>query len=127
MRIVRYLRHEFRHDPAPREAPLHVFVFDVPHLAPCGVFPPLHLLNAKLATGGGDAGMSPGASWVPFAIDAAEYEALLSRILAADRDEIAQGARFWQQTFIRDASFDRYDDWTAWMFAVCAKHRVRRA
>src|SRR5207244_4552780 len=46
MRRIKYQRYEF-HDPDPedRKAPLYAFVYDVPYLGSCGIFPPRHILN----------------------------------------------------------------------------------
>ena len=53
-RTVQYLRHELFYEPEPREARFSVFVYDVPYLNACGIFPPLHILNMILRSGGGD-------------------------------------------------------------------------
>jgi hypothetical protein len=124
-RIIQYLRHELFYEPEAREARLSVFVYDVPYLAACGVFPPLHILNIILRSGGGDGGMSPGASWEPFEIVDQEYRQLLSTILHPDLDELRQQARFDWILMQIDSDFDDIQDRFEWMQAVCNKHRDR--
>lgn len=87
-RVVHYLRHEPRHPAELVSAPLMEFVLDVPNLIYRGVVPPFALLNAVLGRGGGDAGMSPGASWEPFMLSIAEYEQLVVDLLSADLDRL---------------------------------------
>jgi len=122
-RSVRYMRHELWFDPEPREAPLWAFLYDIPYLAACGVFPPRHLLNARLRAGGGDGGMSPGASWESFEVSEAEYDEILPRVLSPDRGALAGYARYADQQWQLDPAFDHYVDWFEWLSAVCAKHR----
>ncbi len=67
--------------------------------------------------------MSPGASWEPFEISEAEYRELLPHVLGPDRGELRQHARYSWQEFSLDPSFDAYLDYSAWLQAVCKKHR----
>jgi hypothetical protein len=122
-RNVLYLRHEFRFDPEPREAPLWAFFYDIPYLAACGIFPPRHLLNFRLGSGGGDGGMGPGASWEPFELSEAEYGEVLPYVLDPERASLALYARYPDQQWQLDPMFDHYTDWSDWLTAVCAKHR----
>jgi hypothetical protein len=122
-RIVRYKRHEFRFDPETRGAPLWAFLYDILHLAACGIFPPRHLLNMKLKTGGGDSGMSPGASWEPFEVSETEYAETVAQVLNADRAALERYARYIDQVWTLDPTFDHYTDRLEWLSAVCAKHR----
>lgn len=122
-RRIQYFRHEFRYEPEAREAPLSAFLFDIPNLGACGVFPPLHLLNQRLRSGGGDGGMSPGASWEPFEITEAEYKAILNQVLNPDLKQLKHFSRYSWQRFILDPAFDGYQDYWQWFLAVCQKHR----
>lgn len=122
-RTVRYMRHEFRFDPETCEAPLWAFLYDIPHLAACGIFPPRHLLNVKLKTGGGDSGMSPGASWEPFELSESEYAETVAKVLNPDRVVLKRYARFIDQHWTLDPTLDHYTDWLAWFSTACAKHR----
>jgi hypothetical protein len=94
-RKVSYVRHGFHSDDEPRVAPLAVFVLDVPYLiSPNGFIPSRRVMNQVLSKGGGDAGMSPGASWEPFSLDEAEYEALLHELLEIDVSALSDAVRF---------------------------------
>jgi hypothetical protein len=122
-RIVQYVRHELFCEPEAREARFNVFVYDVPYLDACGIFPPLHILNIILRSGGGDGGMSPGASWEPFEIMDQEYRQILPAILHTDSDELRKQARFAGIPMQIDSDFDHIQDRFEWMQAVCNKHR----
>jgi hypothetical protein len=122
-RTVAYRRHEFRYEPEGREAPLWAFLFDIPYLGACGIFPPLHLLNQLLGLGGGDGGMGPGASWAPFEIGPADYAALVPAVLNPDRRRLSALARYHDQEFALDPAFDHQTDYFEWLRVVCEKHR----
>ena len=122
--MVAYRRHEFRQEPEAREAPLHAFLFDIPYFPACGIFPPRHLLNRFLATGGFDGGMSPGATWEPFEVGEPEYAALVPKILAPDRAELRRYARYHWAEVRLDPAFDGHTDYFAWLQAVCDVHRA---
>jgi hypothetical protein len=125
MRTVKYGRLEFHEDePEQRAAPLTEFVLDVPYLICHGVIPPRHILNEVLRTGGGDAGMSPGAVWEPFAIDESEYTALVADLLALDRHAaVASGrARFVPKTLFVDSEVGGSKNHLEWVTDVAAKY-----
>ena len=121
MDVMEYYQHEPHEDPVRIQADLVSFVYDVPYLGACGIFPPLHILNELLATGGGDGGMGPGASWQPFSLTEAEYQSLWQRIEATDPTTLA--ARYHQVKFRRDPAFEQVSDHLAWAHQVCSKHR----
>jgi hypothetical protein len=123
-RSVQYLRHEFRYEPELRRAPLTAFIFDIPYMGACGIFPPMHLLNWKLSTGGGDGGMSPGASWTPFQLGEREYAQLLRNVLDPDVALIKELSRYSWQRWAVDPEFDHHTDYFEWMAEVCEKHRA---
>ena len=80
MRSVKYKRHEFRERyPSNRNEELHRFLLDLPYLMYFGVVPSLAVINEFLKSGGGDGGMSPGASWEPFEITEDEYWEIVER------------------------------------------------
>lgn len=80
MRSVKYKRHEFHHKhPRTRNEELHRFLLDVPYLLYFGVVPSREAINEFLKDGGGDGGMSPGASWVPFELTHDEYWEVVER------------------------------------------------
>jgi hypothetical protein len=106
MRKMRYRRHEFRHEPVEQTGTLLTFVYDIPSFAACGVFPPLHILNQVLESGGGDGGMSPGTSWEPFAISPEEYEELFRAVLTTPISQIAPYSRYASVGLKFDPEFD---------------------
>jgi len=124
MRFVKYRRHEF-HNPKPekREAALCAFIYDIPYLGSCGIFPPLHILNWILKRGGESGGMGPGASWEPFAIDQEEYNELLKTLATLDPKSLEETARYTSIKFNIDPAFDHIQDWKEWIQAVAEKHR----
>jgi len=124
MRRIKYRRYEF-HDPDPeeRKAPLFAFVYDVPYLGCCGIFPPRHILNWILEQGGSTGGMGPGATWEPFSVDQQEYDELWSILDTLDPQSLGETARYTIVKFKRDSTFDHITDWREWIHAVAEKHR----
>ena len=125
MKAIEYYRHEFHGDPEKVTGDMLSFVYDVPYLPACEVFPPLHILNRILIEGGGDGGMSPGASWEPFELTEEEYSELWSEIDKTDVSSLSDKARYAEVKFIRDPEFDNITDRFEWMEKVCEKHRDR--
>jgi hypothetical protein len=125
MRIVKYQRHEFHDEPEDREASLSVLVYDIPYFGPCGIFPPLHIINQYFARGGSQGGMSPGATWEPFEISETEYLELVETITHLDPGLLGDAARYTKVKFRFDNSFDHIRDLFEWLQAVYEKHRER--
>jgi hypothetical protein len=100
-----------------------MLVYDIPYFPACGVFPPLHILNQVFSHGGGDGGMSPGASWKPFTVTQEEYGTLVQAVKDTPLSEIKPYARYAWLPMKFDSSFDHIADWVEWMAAICAKHR----
>lgn len=123
LRQVKYTRHEVRGEPEAREGSLLIFVYDVPYLPACGVLPPLQILNQVLETGGSQGGMSPGATWEPFRLSAAEYGVLIEALRSTPISEIKPFARYAALPMKRDPSFDDIQDRLQWVRVVCGKHR----
>ncbi|MCP5305504.1 MAG: hypothetical protein H6953_08650 [Chromatiaceae bacterium] len=123
MMNIEYERHEFHGEPERRHAELSVLVYDIPYFGACGIFPPLHIANQIFRSGGSQGGMSPGATWRPFDVSQAEYEALLHTIERLDPGTLGEQARYTRVKFERDADFDQIPDWESWLMAVCEKHR----
>ena len=122
---IDYTRHEFHYPPENVNGDLLTLVYDIPYFGACGVFPPLHVANQTFSSGGGDGGMSPGASWNPFTIDQKKYDILLNQVLETPTNELEGKSRFTFVKFIRDDSFDNIQDQFDWLEAVCIKHRER--
>ncbi|WP_223671202.1 hypothetical protein [Kangiella shandongensis] len=122
---ISYTRHEFHHEPEKVQGDLLTLVYDIPYLGACGVFPPLHIANITFSSGGGDAGMSPGASWEPFTLSEKQYKQLLERVLNESPEALKDKARFYHIPFITEPSFDHIQDREEWLKVVCKKHRKR--
>lgn len=122
---IEYTRHEFHHPPEDVEGDLLTLVYDIPYFGACGVFPPLHVANQTFSSGGGDGGMSPGASWKPFSIDKEQYDVLLQEVLTTPLSTLEGKSRYNFIKFITDNSFDNYEDQFDWLEAVCVRHRER--
>jgi hypothetical protein len=127
MRIVKYRRHEFHHEPEDREASISVLVYDIPYFGPCGIFPPFHIINQYFADGGSQGGMSPGATWEPFEISEPEYLDLVATIMELDPELLGDTARYTEVKFTIDHSLDYIQGRFEWLQAVCEKHRKRNS
>jgi hypothetical protein len=123
MREVSYTLHEYLQPRFRKRASLLTFVYDVPYLDACGIFPPFHILDIILQAGGDTGGMGPGATWRPFRLPQVEYEALVAAILKTPPQEIPNSPRYaWVQLKL-DHDFDSILDRFDWMRAACDKHR----
>jgi len=120
---VSYVRHEYPGRASKREDSLLVLVYDISYFGACGVFPPLHLLNQLLLSGGSQGGMSPGATWEPFSLSEQEYRILVTAVRTVAPKSLRRRARYTDLPFTFDPSFDHHRDYARWIRAVCAKHR----
>lgn len=124
MRSIKYKQHEHTWPtPKKQHAILSTFVYDIPYFGACGIFPPLHICNQWFLSGGGDGGMSPGASWEPFEISQEEYYELVAVIKNQDPKTISNEARFTAIKFKFDTSFNAIEERFEWLSKVCEKHR----
>jgi len=123
-RRVQYVRQEYQ-EGEPYEGSLLTLFFDIPCFPPGGVFPPFHLLNQFLATGGSPGGMGPGATWEPFSVSEQEYTNLVEALRSTTLDQVKPPARYAWFLPILDPSFDHIGLYWVWMMAVCQKHRDR--
>jgi hypothetical protein len=121
---VRYVREEYQ-EGDPHEGSLLTFFFDIPYFPPCGVFPPFHLLNQFLASGGSPGGMGPGATWEPFSITEQEYANLKEALKSATLEQIKPHARYAWFLPIFDPFLDHIELYQPWILAVGQKHRDR--
>lgn len=120
-RIIEYVQHDDRAPSRHAEAPVWAFLFDIGYLGGCGVFPPLHLLNQVLLTGGKHPGVT-GTSWEPFELSRDEYTAILPSILSPDTVALQKYSRFPWQRFGLDGELDGCTDYIDWQRKACAKH-----
>jgi hypothetical protein len=125
LRSVEYFREEFHYDPEPQGGSLLSFLYDIPYFPPCGVFPPLRLLNQFLALGSCGGGMGPGVTWEPFTLDEDEYSELVRAFETTPLAELKSQSRYAWVKPVFDHSFDEVNLYLAWAAAVCQKHRDR--
>ncbi len=126
LRTIRYQREEFHGEPEACEGSLLTFVYDIPYVDACGVFPPLHILNELFSHGSAGGGMSPGAEWEPFTISEAEYAALVEAVKGTPVDQIRPYARYAFVPFKFDASLDHLQTRMEWFKAACQKYLRQR-
>jgi len=105
MRSVKYKRHEFHQKyPSSKNEELHRFLLDIPYLMYYGVVPSREAINEVLRTGGGDGGMSPGASWEPFELTEDDYWEVVERWdqmdIAKERED--DHFRYNPKNFVQD-------------------------
>lgn len=125
MKNIEYFQHEPHCKPEKVTADLVSFLYDVPYLSACGVFPPIHILNEILSGGGGEGGMGPGASWDPFKLTQNEYNALWDIISKTSLSTISEKSRYMLVKYWRDPEFEDIKDRFEWMEKVCNKHNER--
>lgn len=125
--MIKYTRHEFHASDQNGEAPLEVFLLDIPYLLMYGVIPPLPVINEILKSGGGDGGMSPGTSWEPFTITETEYKELVSCLLALDLNQMTQQmqVRFVPDEIIEDQSFNTISTHAEWLINISKKYKKK--
>ncbi|MBD2035113.1 hypothetical protein H6F76_08735 [Leptolyngbya sp. FACHB-321] len=122
-RIIRYSRKDWSHcECGDREEPLSTFLYDLPILTACNVFPPLHILNVLLLRGWVGGSMSPRFSWQPFEIFEQEYQEVLPKLLYPDWAALSN--KLWRIRALMklDSEFDRVSDRDTWMALVGKKH-----
>lgn len=125
LREVQYERYEYNREEkhSQHTGTLLTFVYDIPHFAACGVFPPLHIANQILIRGKAGGGMTSGTQWEPFAISEEEYLQLSEAVQNTPISEIKPHARYAFLAMKFDQSFDQIEEWQDWFRAVCQKHR----
>ena len=125
MRTVKYERIEFHQDePDQLTAQLAEFVLDVPYLFYQGAIPPRYILNEVLTSGGGDAGISPGAVWEPFSTGEGEYTTLVAELLALDLHDVSASgrARFVPKKLFVDSEVTGSKTHLEWIAQIAAKY-----
>ncbi|MEW6185850.1 MAG: hypothetical protein AB1585_08955 [Thermodesulfobacteriota bacterium] len=123
MRKISYHRTEYKAKEKKIENDLLAFIYDIPYIGACGIFPPLQILNRIFLSGGGDGGMGPGAIWEPFEITGQEYEELTMAIASTSPEQLKNRTRYGDIPFEFDSKFDQIKDRLQWIEKVCDKHR----
>jgi hypothetical protein len=118
-RTVKYLS-EWKSD--VQEETLSTFLYNLPYLTACNIFPPLHVLNIFLRKGQAGGSVSPRFTWQPFEISEQEYEEVLPKILNPDWAVLYK--TLWRKRLPMklDPTFDHINDRDAWIEAVAKKH-----
>ena len=120
---INWMREELHADDEPMQAPLALFLMDVPYLFIRGVLPPLPVLNEILESGRLGGGMSPGARWTPFSLTESEYADLVTELPRAWRAARESGdARFPPGELRIDPALASARNHEEWIAAVCAKY-----
>lgn len=78
-------------------------------------FPPFHILNEELMSGGSDQGMGGGCIWKPFELSIEEYELLREEMLTSPELNLEY-----------DESLEEKSSLKKWCGAVLTKHNPRR-
>jgi hypothetical protein len=124
MRNVKYQKIDPHAGPSDEyETSLTIFVYDVPNILELGFLPPLHIFNKILNGGGGDAGMSPSASWGGFQIDREEYNELCKELDSLDQLTLQGKAEWIYVKAKRAPEYDHILDRWEWLDAVAEKYR----
>ena len=85
------------------------------HIHVCKQFPPFHILNEELMSGGKDLGMSGGCYWKPFELSKEEYNSLREEMLTNPDLGIEY-----------DQSLEENNTMNKWGGAILSKHNPRR-
>ncbi len=85
------------------------------HVHICKQFPPLHILNEELRSGGSDQGMSGGCYWKPFELSEEEYNLLRDEMLTNPELDIEYDQSLEEKTTLKK-----------WCGSVLSKHNPRR-
>ena len=120
---IDYFLHDPHYDPEKVSGDLLNLVYEIPYFGACGIFPPYHLINIWFKSGGGDGGMSPGASWEPFEVDEDTYSKLTNKIKSTDPEILLRANESFFIKFDFDTSFDHITERELWVTNVCKKHR----
>lgn len=125
MRKIIYKRTDFHSEPEKVENDLLGFIYDIPFFGACNnIFPPFHILNQILISGGGEVSMAPGAVWNPFQIMKEEYNELVRAITETPLEQISGRARYCENKYSFAPEFDHIPDQLEWVKSVCRKYRT---
>jgi len=78
-------------------------------------FPPLHILNEDLLTGGRDMGMSGGCLWKPFQITEQEYKSIKEEMLTSPQYDLGY-----------DEEYENLKNFRKWSKAIRYRYHPRR-
>lgn len=81
----------------------------------CHQFPPFHILNEELLTGGREMGMSGGCLWKPFQIEKEDYEVIKEEMLTDPEYNLAY-----------DEDLAQVQNLKKWSYAILKKYNPRK-
>lgn len=81
----------------------------------CKQFPPFHILNEELKTGGRDLGMSGGCFWKPFELTREEYDEIAEEMLSSPKLDLSY-----------DETLEDRKTLKKWCGSVITHHNPRR-
>ncbi|ALF53399.1 hypothetical protein ACX27_11990 [Nostoc piscinale CENA21] len=123
-RIVKYSRQDWcKCECGEREELLTTFLYDLPNLTACNIFPPLHILNILLLRGWAGGGMSPKFSWKAFEISELEYQEMLPKLLYPNWQILHKKLWRIRLPMKLDPEFDSIGDRYTWMALVSEKYQ----
>jgi len=79
-------------------------------------FPPFHILNEELMTGGRDLGMSGGCFWKPFQITQLDYDDLREEMLSSPKYKLEFDEALQHRKSLMD-----------WFGGVTTKHAIKKS
>lgn len=92
-------------------APLHEFLLEVPHLFYLDYVPPIRVVNAYLALGRSDAGMSGGCEWDPLVLSEERYSAVVRHL----RENEVKGRNGPLRFADVPPTIARRNEWISWV------------
>lgn len=122
-RLIKYSRQRECVLDAEREEALSIFLYELPDLTACNIFPPRHILNSLLQRGWAGGNLNrPFFAWEPFEISEQEFQELLPKLLNPDWGVLSK--KLWRIRLPMkiDPEFDDITDRHTWMESVCKKH-----
>ena len=118
-RIIKYSR---EWEEGAYEDSLSTFLYQLPNLTSCNIFPPLHILNILLCRGWTGGSMSPRFIWEPFEISEQEYQETLPKLLKPDWETLCKKLWRIRHPMKVDSKFDHIVDRDIWMISVSQEY-----
>lgn len=88
METIEYTVTDFHGPGGQCRGTLADLILDAYLIPRCGLIPPFRVLAARLRTGGGDGGMSPGCIWAPFELSEDDYWQAVERLERVTPDDM---------------------------------------
>jgi len=85
------------------------------HVTCAKQFPPIHIINEELLSGGNDQGMSGGCFWKPFSLSLEEYNEIAEEMLTSPKYALEY-----------DPRLEGIENLNKWCGAVVAQHNPKK-